>query len=275
MQEIARSLPHFGAELLLTVALLVVVLVDASGMRGRNGLCRALTVLGLLGAMPLGAVSGRVPDEIWSGMLVADPLGAFFKVLLVGASLLLVLAFTFRNSSELHGLGQGEFYALLLAVTISNLLMAAANDIAMLYLALEMVSLTSYVMVAYLKGDRLSNEASLKYVLFGAVSTGVMLYGLSLLYGLSGTTSMPALRDFLAAGVPEGGRFTLYLIALLTLAGFGFKTASVPFHFWCPDVYQGAPTPVTALLSVLPKAAGLAITLRFFYGAFSVPERGP
>ena len=274
MQEIARSLPHFGAELALTVALLLVVLVDATGMRGRNGLCRTLTVLGLLGALPLGAVSGRVPDEIWSGMLVADPLGAFFKVLLVGASLLLVLAFTFRNSSELHGLGQGEFYALLLAVTISNLLLAAANDIAMLYLALEMVSLTSYVMVAYLKGDRLSNEASLKYVLFGAVSTGVMLYGLSLLYGLSGTTSMPAVRDFLAAGVPPEGRAALYLIALLTLAGFGFKTASVPFHFWCPDVYQGAATPVTAFLSVAPKAAGFAIMLRFFYGAMSTRGSG-
>src|SRR5262245_7922808 len=256
MQELTRSVPHFGAEIALTVALLVVVMVDATGMRGRNGLCRALTVLGLAGALPLGWVSGRVPDEIWSGMLVADPLGAFFKVLLVGASLLLVLAFTFRNSSELHGLGHGEFYALLLAVTISNLLMAAANDIAMLYLALEMVSLTSYVMVAYIKGDRFSNEASLKYVLFGAVSTGVMLYGLSLLYGLAGTTSLPALRDFLAAGVPPEGRAALYLIALLTLAGFGFKTAAVPFHFWCPDVYQGAATPVTAFLSVAPKAAG-------------------
>ncbi len=274
MQEIVRSLPHFGAEVVLTAALLLVVLVDASGMRGRNGLCRALTLLGLLGALPLGAISGRVPDEIWSGMLVADPLGAFFKVLLVGASLLLVLAFTFRNSSELHGLGQGEFYALLLAVTISNLLLAAANDIAMLYLALEMVSITSYVMVAYIKGDRFSNEASLKYVLFGAVSTGVMLYGLSLLYGLAGTTSIPALRDFLAAGVPPEGRAALYLIALLTLAGFGFKTASVPFHFWCPDVYQGAATPVTAFLSVAPKAAGFAIMLRFFFGALSTRGSG-
>src|SRR5262245_4219291 len=269
MQELTRSVPHFGAEIALTVALLVVVLVDATGMRARNGLCRALTVLGLLGALPLAWVSGRVPDEIWSGMLVADPLGAFFKVLLVGASLLLVLAFTFRNSSELHGLGQGEFYALLLAVTISNLLLAAANDIAMLYLALEMVSLTSYVMVAYIKGDRFSNEASLKYILFGAVSTGAMLYGFSLLYGLAGTTSIPELREFLAAGLPAEGRGALYLIALLTFAGFGFKTAAVPFHFWCPDVYQGAATPVTAFLSVAPKAAGFATMLRFFYGALS------
>ena len=154
---------------------------------------------------------------------------------------------------------------MLLAVTFSNLLLASANDLAMLYLALEMVSITSYVMVAYLKGDRMSNEASLKYVLFGAVSTGAMLYGLSLLYGLTGTTSLPAIQAFLAEGLTDENRFAVYVIALLVFAGFGFKTAAVPFHFWCPDVYQGAPTPVTAFLSVAPKAAGFAIMLRFFF----------
>ena len=163
----------------------------------------------------------------------------------------------------------------MLAVTLSNLLLATANDLTMLYLALEMVSITSYVMVAYVKGDRLSNEASLKYILFGAASTGSMLYGLSLLYGLAGTTSLRGIQEYLAGGIPDANRFAVYAVTLLVLAGFGFKIAAVPFHFWCPDVYQGAPTPVTALLSVLPKAAGLAIALRFFYGAFSIPERGP
>jgi NADH-quinone oxidoreductase subunit N len=138
-----------------------------------------------------------------------------------------------------------------------------------------MVSITSYVMVAYLKGDRMANEASLKYVLFGAASTGTMLYGLSLLYGMTGTTSLPGVAAFLAGGIPEANRFAVYALTLLVLAGFGFKIAAVPFHFWCPDVYQGAATPVTALLSVLPKAAGLAIALRFFYGTFSTPQTAP
>jgi NADH-quinone oxidoreductase subunit N len=204
-----------------------------------------------------------------------DPLGVFFKMLLVGASLLVALVFTFRNSRELQGLGQGEFYALLLAVTLSNLLLAASNDLAMLYLSLEMVSITSYVMVAYMKGDRMSNEASLKYVLFGAVSTGAMLYGLSLLYGLAGTTSLPGIRAFLAAGISDANLFAVYAIAFLVLAGFGFKTATVPFHFWCPDVYEGAPTPVTAFLSVAPKAAGFAIMTRFFFQGFSTQAGGP
>src|SRR3990172_4950901 len=137
-----------------------------------------------------------------------------------------------------------------------------------------MVSITSYVMVAFLKGDRMSNEASLKYLLFGAAATGAMLYGLSLLYGLSGTTSLPAIREFLAGGIPDTSRLAVYTITLLVLAGFGFKVAAVPFHFWCPDAYQGAPTPVAALLSVGPKVAGFAVMLRFFFGSFAVPGMG-
>ena len=136
-------------------------------------------------------------------MLVIDPLSAAFKLVLIAAGLLTVLAFSFRNSRELHGLGQGELFALVLALVLSCLLLAASNDIVMLYLALEMVSITSYVMVAYLKGDRMSNEASLKYVLFGAASTGSMLYGFSLLYGLAGTTSMPGIQEYLAGGVSD------------------------------------------------------------------------
>lgn len=258
------------------VGLLLVVFVDASGVRARNGLNWLLTVLSLGLALALcpSALEGDFSGPVFSGMLAVDPLGVFFKMLLLGASLLLVLTFTFRNSRELAGLGQGEFFVLLLAVTLGNLLLVGASDLAMLYLALELVSITSYIMVAYLKGDRMSNEASLKYVLFGAVSTGTMLYGLSLLYGLTGTTSLPAIREFLAVGLSDPNRFSLYVIVLLVFAGLGFKTAVVPFHFWCPDVYQGAPTPVTAFLSVAPKAAGFAVMTRFFFTGLSVAESG-
>jgi NADH-quinone oxidoreductase subunit N len=277
MEELQRSLALFQPEAVLTAGLLLVVVVDSIGAAWRNAAMRVLTLASL--ALALGLAfdlqASGAEGALFSGMLVVDPLGAAFKIILVAAGLLTVLAFTFRNSRELHGLGQGELMALILALVLSCLLLAAANDIVMLYLALEMVSITSYVMVAYLKGDRMSNEASLKYVLFGAASTGTMLYGLSLLYGMTGTTSLPGIQEFVAGGIPEANRFAIYAITLLVLAGFGFKIAAVPFHFWCPDVYQGAPTPVTALLSVLPKAAGLAIVLRFFYGAFSAPATGP
>src|SRR6185369_4344375 len=275
MDEVLQSVRRFLPELVLTGGLLLVVLVDATRARFRDGLSRLLTVATLVAALVL---CGRLygwSGQIFSGMLVLDPMAVFFKVLLVAASLLVVVLFTFDNSRELRGLGQGEFYALMLAVTLSNMLMATANDLAMLYLALEMVSITSYVMVAYMKGDRMSNEASLKYILFGAASTGGMLYGLSLLYGMTGTTSLPAIREMLAAGVGDQNRLTVYLVLLLVFAGFGFKTAAVPFHFWCPDVYQGAPTPVTAFLSVAPKAAGFAIMMRFFYGSLATPATGP
>jgi NADH-quinone oxidoreductase subunit N len=277
MEELRRSLALFEPETALVGGLLLVVVVDSIGAAWRNAALRLLTLASLAAALGLAfnLQASGAKGPLFSGMLVADPLGAAFKVILVAAGLLTVLAFTFRNSRELHGLGQGELMALVLALVLSSLLLAAANDLVMLYLALEMVSITSYVMVAYLKGDRMSNEASLKYVLFGAASTGTMLYGLSFLYGMSGTTSLPGIQEFLAGGIPEANRFAVYAITLLVLAGLGFKIAAVPFHFWCPDVYQGAPTPVTALLSVLPKAAGLAITLRFFYGAFSTPETGP
>ena len=275
MAEVLTSMKRFEPALILTGATLLVVLVDATGVRWRDGAGRILTIAGLLLALVRSVELRDVSAEIFGGMAVVDPLGSFFQALLIAASLLVVLAFTFRNSRELHGQGQGEFYALLLAVTLSNVLLATANDLAMLYLALEMVSITSYVMVAYMKGDRMSNEASLKYILFGAVSTGAMLYGLSLLYGLTGTTSLPAIRDFLAAGLVDSNRLAIYAIALLIFSGFGFKTATVPFHFWCPDVYQGAPTPVTAFLSVAPKAAGFAIMMRFFYAGLAAPRTGP
>jgi len=276
MEEVLRSLAKFGPELALTAGLLLVVLVDAFRPPARDTILRVISAVSFLAALYLcvGLSAPSAAAEIFSGMAVVDPLGTFFKILLILASLVLMLAFTFRNSRELHGLGQGEFYALLLAVTLSCLLLVSANDLAMLYLALEMVSIGSYVMVAYMKGDRLSNEASLKYVIFGAVSTGTMLYGLSLLYGLAGTTSLPGIRDFLTQGLADPNRLTVYIVALLIFAGFGFKTASVPFHFWCPDVYQGAPTPVTAFLSVAPKAAGFAVMLRFFFGGFSTQGAG-
>src|SRR5512143_3125594 len=270
MEELLRSLALFRPELALTAGLLLVVIADSIGGAWRNAAVRFLSLASLAAALVFAfALRDAAPGPLFSGMLAVDPLGSAFKVILVAAGLLTLLTFSFRNSRELHGLGQGELYALVLALVLSCLLLASANDAVMLYLALETVSITSYVMVAYLKGDRMSNEASLKYVLFGAASTGTLLYGLSLLYGLTGTTALPEVQRLLATGVPEANRFAIYAIALLVIVGFGFKIAAVPFHFWCPDVYQGAATPVTALLSVLPKAAGLGITLRFFYGTFS------
>jgi NADH-quinone oxidoreductase subunit N len=275
LQAVLQDLSRFRPEMALTAGLMLVVLLDAFRVPARDTVNRWITIATLAGTLFLCFQLRGASGSLFRGMVVLDPMAVFFKTILVGASLLVLLTFRLRNSREMAGLGHGEFYALLLAVTFSNLLLASANDLAMLYLALEMVSITSYVMVAYLKGDRLSNEASLKYILFGAVSTGAMLYGLSLLYGMAGTTSLTGIREFLSAGLTEGNRLGVYVIALMIFAGFGFKTAAVPFHFWCPDVYQGAPTPVTAFLSVAPKAAGFAIMVRFFFQGMAVEGVSP
>lgn len=271
LQAVLADLGHFLPETVLTLGVLAVVLVDSivPKARGRDGLCRWVAAAALATALCFAWI-GSPAGEIWSGMIVVDPLLRVFRVLLIVATLLVVLLFTPRNSAELRGVGQGELYSLLLALALANLLLAGSADLVMLYLALETVSITSYILVGYAKGDVHSNEASLKYVLFGAVSTGAMLYGLSILYGFSGTTSLAGIREALAATTAPAG--VLAVLAVLAMAGFGFKIAAVPFHFWCPDVYQGAPTPIAAFLSVGPKAAGFAVLARFFLTGW--PEAG-
>ncbi len=273
MSEVLRSTAALLPEVVLTCGLLLIVLIDATLVRARGRLAQVAAALTLAAALVLLLARPAATGPSWRGMVVLDPLGAAFRALILLAALILVLAYTFRNARELRGLGAAEFYALLLGATLSALFLVSANDLTMLYLALETLSIASYVLVAYLKGDRLSNEASLKYLLFGAASTGAMLYGLSLIYGLTGTTSLPGIQEALAAGVAESAsnRPTLYIAMVFVFAGFGFKTATVPFHFWCPDAYEGAPTPVTAFLSIVPKAAGFAIITRFFFASLATP----
>jgi len=271
LAEILRDTRLFLPEVTLTLGILVVLLVDATGALWRKAATRLVALLSLAIAMSFAVgLASAHPGPLFSGALALDPVAVFFKLTIVGAALLVLLAFRFDNSKELSGLGQGEFYALVLSLTLGCSLLAAAADTVTLYLTLEMVSITSYVLVAYMKGDRMSNEASLKYLVFGAVSAGTMLYGLVMLYGLTGETSLAGIHTALAGGLGTENRLAVYAAALLVMVGLGFKVAAVPFHFWCPDAYQGAPTPVTALLSVVPKAAGLAVMVRFFYTGLSL-----
>jgi NADH-quinone oxidoreductase subunit N len=267
--QLLLDLKKFYPEITLTAALLCVIVVDIALPRIRKQLSFALTALSLAAAFLLSIpLFHATPGTLFYGVLALDPMAVFFKGFLILTSLLVLLATP--GSRELYRTHLGEFYALLLGVTLAMLLLVSSVDLIMLYVALEMLSIGSYILVAYLKNDRQANEASLKYLLFGAVATGCMLYGMTLLYGLTGTTKLMAIREALASTPPVGGNATMLLIATtLMLAGFGFKTAAVPFHFWCPDVYTGAPTPVTAFLSVAPKAAGFAMLVRFFFTGLS------
>ena len=271
--KLIADLHKFYPEMVITGTLLLVVVADIALPVLRRSLTFALTVLGLAAAfaltLPLIAVQ---PGSMFYGMIALDPMAVFFKAFLVLASLLVVLAAP--GSKEFSRSNLGEFYALLLGVTLGMMLLASSTDLLMFFLSLEMVSLGSYIMVGYLHNDRQSNEASLKYILFGAVSTGAMLYGITLLFGVTGTTKMVVIRHVLAGAAASGENSLILLVStVLILAGLGFKIAAVPFHFWCPDVYTGAPTPVTAFLSVAPKAAGFAIFMRFFFTGLS--QAGP
>ncbi len=267
--QILQDLNAFYPEIAITLTMLLVVVVDLAAPAVRKTTTFLLSAAGLLVALAFAAPQFATPPAtLFYGMVAIDPMTAFFKVFLIVTSFLVLLAAP--GSKELSKQHIGEFYTLLLGVTLGMVLLASAVDMLMLFLSLEMVSLTSYIMVGYLSNERESNEASLKYFLFGAVSTGSMLYGITLLFGLTGTTKMLLIRDAIANGAAGGNNTALLLVAIVfILAGFGFKTASVPFHFWCPDVYSGAPTPVTAFLSVAPKAAGFATLMRFFFTGMS------
>ena len=267
--HIPESFRKFYPEVIITVALLLVVVIDIALPKIRKMATFWVTALGLLASFVFTVpLLGAAESKLFYGMVALDPLAVFFKGFLILASFLVLLATP--GSRELSRSNLGEFYTLLLGVTLGMLLLATSIDMLMLYLSLEMVSVGSYIMVGYLRNERQSNEASLKYILFGAVSTGSMLYGITLLFGLTGSTNLYTIREALAAGGAAGGNgMTLLVATALILAGFGFKTAAVPFHFWCPDVYTGAPTPVTAFLSVAPKAAGFATLIRFFFSGLS------
>jgi NADH-quinone oxidoreductase subunit N len=273
--QLLLDLKKFLPEIILTAALLCVIIVDLGFPRIRKNLSFVLAGLGLVLAFVYNIpLFNAAAGTMFYGVIALDSMAVFFKGFLILTSFLVLLATP--GSREMSKRSLGEFYALLLGVTLALLLLVSSVDLLMLYLSLEMLSLGSYVMVGYLKNDRQSNEASLKYLLFGAVATGCMLYGITILYGLTGTTKMAAIRDTLSSSLFASGNAAMLLIAtVLILAGFGFKTAAVPFHFWCPDVYTGAPTPVTAFLSVAPKAAGFAILTRFFFTGLSTASSLP
>lgn len=197
---------------------------------------------------------------LFFNMLTDDAFSLFFKVVsLFVAGLIVLVSIGYK---ALPGEHAGEYYFLLLVATIAMLLAVSSNNLLMIYIALEMLSLVSYILVGFFKKNNLSSEGALKYFLFGALSTGVMLYGISLIYGLFGTTDLAIISQALIAG--QTNILVASVLLLLILAGLCFKCGLVPFHMWVPDAYQGAPTAVTAFISVGPKAVGFAVLLRIF-----------
>jgi NADH-quinone oxidoreductase subunit N len=266
------SLRHFLPELLLSGGALLIFVLDLLWGQRRRGAypwlgIGVLLAAGLAALLASGARAGGL--LLFENMLALDGFTRLFRLLFVLVGVLTLIMAT--RSRELKNAG-GEFTALLLIVVLGMMLMAGAANLLMAYLAMEMVSLLSYALVGSLRGNARSHEAGLKYIIFGGVASGAMLYGFSWLYGLTGTLDLAAMAEAFQAGAAQP--LPIFLALVLILVGLGFKMATVPFHMWCPDVYEGAPVAVTAFLSVGPKAAGFALTLRLLYTAFASPMAG-
>ena len=195
----------------------------------------------------------------WGGMMRNDLVTFVFRLMFFSALILTSLL-----SLDVPRLQKIEYYALLIMATIGFSLMAASTDLIMIYVALETASISSYLLAGFYSGQTLSSEAGMKYFVYGAFTTAVMLYGMSLIYGVTGQTNLYVIGSLFSGEQIAGVQPLLLLASVLVVVGFAFKTSIVPYHFWSPDVYQGAPTPFTAFLSTASKAAGFAIFLRVF-----------
>jgi NADH-quinone oxidoreductase subunit N len=257
-------IPEIGLVVLALIVLVYDLVWHGEAKRGLGW----LTAGGIAIIFFLTLVFSRPGDEsvqVWGGMLRHDWLGFSFTLLfLFGA------AVTSLFAMEMKSLGQrGEFYLLLLTSTLGMTLMASSADLIMLFLAIETTSIPLYILAGFYKSDDKSTESGFKYFLFGAMTSAVMLYGFSLLYGFTGTTDIYVITEMVISGDVS---LTLAIGTLiLVMVGFGFKISVVPFHFWAPDVYEGAPTPVAGFLSTASKAAGFSVLMRILLTVYADP----
>jgi len=257
-------------ELILAGVAIVVILLDL--MVKRKAWLAAVSIAGIIVSAGFAiAMWGGSAQSIFNNMLAVDNFAIFFKLLFLVIAALVILASTDYVSKLARF--RGEYYALVLISALGMMLMAATTELISIYIALELTSISLYILVGFLK-DPKSTEASLKYLLLGAVASAVLLFGMALVFGFTGQTQLgdiaQAIQSMSLSGVLASPGLIVGMV--LIIAGFGFKIAAVPFHMWVPDVYEGAPTPVTAYLSVASKAAGFAIILRVFFSAFGLPS---
>ncbi|WP_274628574.1 NADH-quinone oxidoreductase subunit NuoN [Arvimicrobium flavum] len=256
------SLVLIAPELIIAVGAMVLLMIGVySGERSNN------TVTGLSVALLIGAAAWMLlfgqNGPAFGSAFVSDPFARFMKLLsLLGSAVTLIMSVGFAKAEKFD---KFEFPVLILLCTLGMMLMISANDMMSLYLGLELQSLAIYVLAAINRDSLRSTEAGLKYFVLGALSSGMLLYGISLVYGYTGNTSFDAVAAALSGGERQLG---LVFGLVFVLAGLAFKISAVPFHMWTPDVYEGAPTPVTAFLAAAPKMAAMALIVRVTTGAF-------
>ncbi len=262
LQQFMQSLiPIYPEAVVITVALMVLILdffIDKESKAFLGWF--SLAGIGVAAFATFRLMSVGASGTFFSGTFNLDPFSIFFKfVFFIACGLGILVSINYLKSQDIQ---RGEYYSLMLFATSGMMLMASAADLITLYLGLELMAMSIYILAGFLRHDNRSNEAAIKYLLLGAFSSGIMLYGMSLLYGVTGTTNLAEILTFLRTA--DLNNPVIYLAMIMLVVSFGFKVAAVPFHMWVPDVYEGAPTPVTAFMSAGPKVAGFAVLLRVF-----------
>lgn len=259
------DLIRFLPEIILTVMGTLLMVLDPIIAKRSSKAFGALSLLALIAAGGGAAYAYTQAGPAFNGMLMVDGFATFFRILVLTVGVLTVLqSFSFLTRQDAE---TGEFHALLLFSIAGQCLMASANELIIVFIGLEISSIASYVLAGYLRDDKRNNEAALKYFLLGSFATAFFLYGVAVIYGCTGTINLTQVRAALSSGDAPSTLF-VGLAAALMFVGLAFKVSAAPFQVWAPDVYQGAPTPVSGFLSAGPKAAAFAVFLRIFMTAF-------
>jgi NADH-quinone oxidoreductase subunit N len=246
-------------ELVITGGALIVLVADVLLPRERRAALAWITLAVIGATLASLAPFTSTHVEVAHGLLAVDRFAIFFKIVfLVAAAITVLMSIRYL---AVEGASPGEYYFLILCATLGMMVMAAGIDLITIFIGLETMAVSFYILAGFIKPNQRSNEAAVKYFLLGAFSLGILLYGMSLMYGLSGTTNLRVMATSFDATSRDP---RLVLAVILVVAGVGFKIAAVPFHMWAPDVYEGSPTPITAFLSVGSKAASFAMLIRIF-----------
>jgi NADH-quinone oxidoreductase subunit N len=269
LSDIFDSVPYFIPEIYLSALFIIVLVTDLIFGKNSHKLCKIIACAGMLIIMvrdieqrPLAVISGQpISHLFFGGMLILTKAATNFKLIIDLLAFVLLLYADWDHKLRAHKKGLSDLYTIIIASVFGLHLMTMAFNLLSIYLSIEMVSLASYLLVAYRSENAFSTEAGLKYVLFGAAASAIMLYGISLLYGFTG--SLDLFGGNFVLGLTQANGMAVSFALVLVLLGIGFKLSFIPMHFWVPDVYEGASTPVTAYLSTLPKIAGFALLINF------------
>ena len=267
-QDLINSLILFFPELLIVITVVLAIIFDL--IPRTRWYVKYLSLLGLslsityvINSFALSLQYDLASIAIFQNMLKVGAFSDFFKIIILFTTIAVLIIS--RYNSEIDKEYQSEYYVLILSMCLGMMLLSSSTNFIMIYLSMELIGIPSYILAGMNKKDSLSNEASLKYIIYGSFASGVMLFGFSWLYGLTGTANLESLNIIGEAMSSPA----MYVSFIFVLVGIGYKISMVPFHYWTPDVYEGSPTPITAFFSVAPKVAGIALIIRFIHSAFS------